>query len=141
MYGNDRGQMRRIFLEAWRKAQAGEVLQPMEALIADLVGQHPEYHGLFKDGELAQGKDFSPDLGETNPFLHLSLHISLKEQLGTDRPAGIRVEYQRLLKRWGDAHEVEHKLMECLAALLWQAQRNGQAPDEQSYLDCVRRLN
>lgn len=140
MFGNDRTQMRRFFTEAWRKACAGEELIPLERMIADTVQQHPEYHALLEAPDSALDKDFLPDLGETNPFLHLSMHISLQEQISTDRPAGIRQLYQQVVLRAGDSHEAEHRMMECLGKMLWEAQRQNRMPDEQAYLGCVRNL-
>lgn len=140
MFGNDRTQMRRFFTEAWRKASAGEELIPLEQLIADIVQQHPEYHALLENPDSALDKDFLPDLGETNPFLHMSMHISLQEQISTDRPSGIRQLYQQLVMRAGDSHEAEHRMMECLGQMLWEAQRQNRMPDEQAYLSCIRNL-
>ncbi|HEB96172.1 MAG TPA: DUF1841 family protein [Sedimenticola thiotaurini] len=140
MFGNDRTGMRRVFTEAWRKQQQGEAMDPLETLIADIVRQHPEYHELLQDPERALERDFSPDGGETNPFLHLGMHISLQEQVGTDRPAGITLLYRRLVMKTGDPHQAEHRMMECLGRMLWEAQRAGRMPDEAAYLACVRRL-
>ena len=140
MFGNDRTGMRRVFTEAWRKQQRGEAMDPLETLIADIVRQHPEYHQLLQDPERALERDFSPDGGETNPFLHLGMHISLQEQVGTDRPAGITLLYRQLVMKTGDPHQAEHRMMECLGRMLWEAQRAGRMPDEAAYLACVRRL-
>ena len=85
-------------------------------------------------------KDYTPEGGETNPFLHLGMHISLREQLDTDRPRGIALLYRQLSQRAVDLHQAEHWLMECLGQTLWEAQRNNQMPDEQAYLECARRL-
>lgn len=140
MFGNNRDDMRRFFLDAWRKAQAGEMLQPLEKLIADVVAAHPEYHALLADADSAIASDFSPEGGQTNPFLHMGMHITLAEQLATDRPAGIRDLYQRMTHAAGDAHEAEHRMMECLGQVLWEAQRAGRHPDERDYLACLQRL-
>ncbi|AKH19100.1 DUF1841 family protein [Sedimenticola thiotaurini] len=140
MFGNDRTQMRRYFTEAWRKASAGEELIPLERMIADVIQQHPEYHAMLETEESVLDKDFLPDLGETNPFLHMSMHISLQEQISTDRPNGIRPLYQQLVMRAGDSHEAEHRMMECLGQMLWEAQRQNRMPDEQAYLSCIRKL-
>ncbi|MCW8947386.1 MAG: DUF1841 family protein [Sedimenticola sp.] len=140
MFGNDRTQMRRFFTETWRKAKAGEVLIPLEQLISGIIQQHPEYHSLLESPDSSLDKDFLPDGGETNPFLHLGMHISLQEQIGTDRPAGIRKLYQKAVKKTGDSHAAEHQLMECLGRMLWEAQRGNRAPDEQAYLQCIKHL-
>jgi len=140
LFGNERSQMRRLFLEAWRKQQQALPMEPLEQMIADIALDHPEYHALLADPDRALDKDFPPEAGESNPFLHMAMHISLREQVGTDRPAGIVALYQRLARRLGDVHEAEHRLMECLARMLWEAQAEQRMPDEQAYLTCVRRL-
>lgn len=140
MFGNDRMQMRRFFTDAWRKACAGEELIPLERLLAEIIRQHPEYQPLLEAPDSALDKDFLPDFGETNPFLHMGMHISLQEQIGTDRPLGIRQLYQQVAQRVGDNHEAEHQMMECLGKMLWEAQRENRMPDEQAYLRCIRNL-
>ena len=140
MYGTDRDAMRRIFVDAWRKAGAGEPLQPLERLVAEVVAEHPEYHALLEDAERGIAREFPPELGETNPFLHLGLHISIREQLSVDRPPGIAALYRTIRLQAGDPHAAEHRIMECLAHSLWEAQRAGTMPDEQAYLDCLRAL-
>lgn len=139
MFSQDRGDLRRIFLEAWRKAREGAPLQPLEQQIAALIREHPEYHPLLEDPQTALDRDFPPEAGEGNPFLHLALHVAILEQVSTDRPPGIRDLYQRLVSSAGDAHAAEHRILECLAAALWEAQRGGGVPDEQAYLECLRR--
>jgi hypothetical protein len=140
MFGNDRNQMRRFFTEAWRKARAGEELIPLERMLAGVIQQHAEYHALLEAPESTLEKDFLPDVGETNPFLHMGMHISLQEQIGTDRPPGVRQLYQQVVRRIGDGHEAEHQMMECLGRMLWEAQRENRLPDEQAYLQCLRSL-
>jgi hypothetical protein len=140
MFGNDRTAMRRVFTEAWRKQQEGLPLEPLEQLIAGIVRQHPEYHPLIEDPDAALARDFTPEQGHTNPFLHLGMHIGLKEQVSSDRPAGISELYRRLCSKTGDAHEAEHQMMECLGRMLWEAQRAGTTPDETAYLACIRSL-
>lgn len=140
MFGSDRNQMRRFFTETWRKARDGEALIPLEQLIAGIIQQHPEYHALIEAPDSALERDFLPDGGETNPFLHMGMHISLQEQVGTDRPAGIRKLYERAVTKIGDSHEVEHQFMECLGKMLWEAQRANRTPDEKAYLTCVKKL-
>lgn len=140
MFGNNRQQMRQVFVEAWRKQLAGEVMEPLEQMVASIVRQHPEYQKLLADPEQALHKEFPPEAGESNPFLHMAMHISLQEQISTDRPPGITGLYQRLTQRLGDVHEAEHHLMECLAHMLWEAQVNQRMPDEQAYLECIKRL-
>lgn len=140
MFGGERDQMRRLFFEAWRKRRAGEAMQPLEQMIAGVAQAHPEYHPLLDDPENGLFRDYSPEAGESNPFLHMAMHISLLEQIATERPPGIGDIHRRLCLRLGETHEAEHRMMECLAKLLWEAQSNGRMPDEQAYIDCMMRL-
>jgi len=140
MFSDDRTQMRRTFAEAWRKRLQGEPLTPLEAQIADLVAEHPEYHALLEaPGEQLQ-RDYLPEAGESNPFLHLAMHLGIREQLATGRPPGVAETHSRLARRLGDAHEAEHRMMECLARALWEAQRSQRPPDEAGYAECLKRL-
>ncbi len=138
MFTQDRDQLRRYYLHSWQKMQNNEPLEPLEKMVAEVVAQHPEYHTLLADEDKALGGEFLPETGDTNPFLHMGMHLAIQEQLGTDRPAGIREVYQQLLTRLGEPHAVDHQMMECLGEALWQAQRQQQAPDEQAYLRCLR---
>ncbi|MFW5454384.1 DUF1841 family protein [Thioalkalivibrio sulfidiphilus] len=134
-----RDQLRRMYAEAWRKHRAGEVLEPLEKQIAELVAEHPEYQALIEDPDAVLAAEFTPEGGQSNPFLHMGMHLAIREQAGTNRPAGFTAAYQNAVRKLG-AHEAEHAIMECLGTALWEAQRFGRAPDEQSYLECVRRL-
>jgi hypothetical protein len=140
MFSQDRDSLRRYLAVAWAKARSGEPLEPLEHQIADLVRDHPEYQPLLADPNTAIGRDFAPEVGQTNPFLHLGLHLAVLEQFATDRPAGIRDIYQTLVRRSGEAHQAEHLAMECLAQALWEAQRGQRPPDEAAYLACLARL-
>ncbi len=140
MFGSDRNQMRQVFLTAWQKQRDGVSMEPLEQMVASVVLEHPEYQGLLGDPERALHEEFPPEAGKSNPFLHMAMHISLQEQISTDRPAGITGLYQRLIQRLGDVHDAEHRLMECLAHMLWEAQVNQRMPDEQAYLECVKQL-
>ena len=140
MFGSDRNQMRQVFIESWRKQRDGVSMEPLEQLVASVVLNHPEYQSLLVDREKALSKEFLPEAGESNPFLHMAMHITLQEQLATDRPRGLTALYQRLTQRIGDVHEAEHQLMECLAQMLWEAQSNQRLPDEQAYLECIKQL-
>ena len=141
MYGDDRRRMRQVFFLAWRKHRSGRPLEGAEKTIVDVALLHPEYHDLLERPEDNAERDFPPQGGQTNPFLHLALHLAIEEQLATDRPPGIRDGYRRLLHQNGDRHGVIHLIMECLGESLWNAQQRGTAPDEAAYLDCVRRLS
>jgi hypothetical protein len=140
MLSGDRDQLRGHYVAAWRKRRAGEPLEPMEALIAAVVAEHPEYHRLLEAPEAALKADYLPELGATNPFLHMGLHIALREQVATDRPAGVAAVHRALSERLGDRHQAEHAMIDCLGEALWQAQRSGTTPDEQRYLACLNRL-
>lgn len=140
MFSQDRNQLRQMYLDAWRKQQTGEPMQPLENLVAEIIGIHPEYHSLLEKDAGALDKDFLPELGESNPFMHMGMHIAIREQVATDRPPGIATTYQHLLAKRQDAHEVEHQIMECLGQILWEAQRQGNSPDEAQYLACVQKL-
>ncbi len=139
MFGQNREELRRFFQTSWAKRCNGEPLQPLEQLVAQVVEQHPEYHRYLDDPEQLD-RDFGPEQGETNPWLHMGMHITLAEQIGTDRPTGIRASYQQAVAAFGDHHATEHAMMECLGLALWEAQRSGSAPDEQRYLDCLQKL-
>jgi hypothetical protein len=139
IFPKDRESLRRYFIEAWRKRCADLPLEPLEKVISDVAAMHPEYHGLLEGRDEDMDRDYPPELGETNPFLHLALHIGIHEQLSTDRPAGLRQIFQELVRQLGSAHEAEHAVGECLAEMMWQAQRYGSVPDEASYLACLQR--
>lgn len=138
MFNPSREQVRRFFCDAWKKHLEHLPLVGAEVTAVDLISRHPEYHALLSDGEGALEKEWTPEGGQTNPFLHLSLHLAIAEQVGIDQPPGIRAAFQTLRAR-RDAHEAEHVLLECLGETLWRAQRNGAALDALAYLDCVRR--
>lgn len=140
MFGNDRNELRRMFFNCWHKAQNNQALEPLENLIAEIIQRHPEYHELLTDEQANLDKDYTPEMGQTNPFLHMAMHISIQEQLQTDRPVGIRSHYQQLMTKMADAHEVEHQMMECLGQMIWQAQRDNHPPDESHYLNCLQEL-
>lgn len=139
MFGQNREELRRFFQTSWQKRLDGQSLQPLEQLVAQVVEQHPEYHVYLSDAEQLD-RDFTPEQGQTNPWLHMGMHITLAEQLGTDRPAGIRSSYQQIVARFGDQHAAEHAMMDCLGVVLWEAQRAGTAPDERGYLECLKKL-
>lgn len=139
LYGSDRDDLRRAWVDAWSKARAGQPLEPMERLLADVIAEHPEHHPALESPDVLES-EFSPEAGRTNPFLHMGLHVAIREQLATDRPPGVRALYAKLLPRYADAHRLEHALMECLAETLWDAQREGTTPDESRYIGRVRRL-
>ncbi|MCP5159375.1 MAG: DUF1841 family protein [Gammaproteobacteria bacterium] len=140
MFGNDRDSLRRYYCTVWEKVRAGRLLEPLEQLIAGVISEHPEYQSVLIDAETILAQEYRPEEGQANPFLHMGMHIAIQEQLGGNRPVGILEVYRRLCQRMGDAHAVEHAMMDCLGEMLWEAQRNGHEPDEQVYLERLRRL-
>jgi len=139
MFNPSREQVRDFFFEAWRKYQAGEPLVGLEATALEIALLHPEYHPLLGDPERAREKEYFPELGQTNPFLHMSLHLALEEQLSIDQPAGIVARFAALTARHGDRHAALHEALECLAEMVWRSQRDGAPPDGAAYLDCLAR--
>lgn len=138
IFGQDRNELRRMYFDAWRKFTTGAAMSPLEMQIAQVIEDHPEYHDLMT-GEVIDAS-FTPEGGQTNPFLHMGLHLAIREQVATDRPPGIAAVFNTLLVRHGDAHSAEHEALECLAESLWEAQRANEMPDEQAYLERLRRL-
>lgn len=130
-----REQLRAAYRTAWRRRLEGLPLQPLEAQLAAVIELHPEYQSLLA-GDSSLEREFGPG----NPFLHLGLHVALREQIGTDRPCGIAEIHRRLAARLGEPHEAEHRMIEVLARTLGDAQRSGRAPDELLYLEQLRRL-
>jgi hypothetical protein len=139
MFSNDRTELRRVFHDCWKLKQQGQTLDALQQMIASVIEQHPEYHSLLENSDNLD-RDYHPAHGETNPFLHMSMHIALVEQISTDRPAGIRECHQKLAKTLGSPHEAEHRMMDCLSEALWQAQLNNTMPDEAGYLSCLQNL-
>lgn len=142
LFGNDRDGLRAAWREAWQRHEQRLPLEPLQAQLVDLLQAHPEYHGALglKGAMLAGGHSESEGEATAGAFMHLSLHLALREQLGTNRPAGIRTEHERLARKRGEPHAAEHAMIEVLARTLWDAQRAGRAPDERDYLEALRRL-
>ena len=140
MFANaGRDELRRRYVNAWQRHRDGLPLEPLDAQIVDVIALHPEYHAVL-EGNDSTSASFTVEQGHTNPFLHMGLHLALREQVGTRRPSGIEVIHQRLAQRLGDVHEAEHRMVEVLAETLWEAQRAGTAPDEMRYLERLRRI-
>lgn len=137
MFNPSRDQVRDFFFEAWRKFRAAEPLSELEGIAVEHIGRHAEYHALLDDPARHREREWTPEMGQTNPFLHLSLHLSISEQLSIDQPPGVRAAYQRLLARAADAHAAQHEVMDCLAEMIWQAQRHNLPPDGEAYLRCL----
>lgn len=140
MYQNhSRDQLRQLYFDTWEKHRQRRPLGPLEAQILDVVLQHPEYQYVLDKPDLLD-RDFPPESGTPNPFLHMGLHLALREQVDTDRPAGIRLLFETLRGQTRDPHAVEHKMMDCLTKAIWQAQRQDAVPDEAAYLNCLHAL-
>ncbi len=138
MFNPSRAQVRHFFCELWHKHQTKALLSPQESIALRWMLEHPEYTADWEDPE-AQQRDYPPEAGQTNPFLHLSMHLAIEEQLSVDQPPGIRALYQQLRQRTETPHQAAHIVMECLGEVLWQAQRDGNTPDNEAYLECLRR--
>lgn len=138
-FGNSRDELRRSWLQAWQRARQNTVLTALETQLVTVLNDHPEYHGWLERGDSALQAEFAPEGGVTNPFLHLSMHLALREQVSTDRPQGIAQIHRNLAAR-SDVHAAEHAMMEALGKALWEAQRAGRAPDERTYLEDLQRL-
>ena len=138
IFGQDRHELRKAYSDAWQKHVDAVPLSPLEAQIADVVALHPEYHDAVTGADL--DKDYTPEAGQTNPFLHMGLHLGIREQVATDRPPGVAALYSALATRMGDLHAAEHQMIECLAETLWEAQSENRAPDEERYLERLRHL-
>ena len=137
IFGQDRNELRRMYADAWQKRCTGSVLSPLEAQIAKVIEEHPEYHDAVT-GDLSQ--DFNIEGGRTNPFLHMGLHLGIREQVATDRPAGIAAIFESFARKSGEPHDAEHRMIDCLAEVLWEAQRNNAPPDEAAYLEKLKAL-
>ena len=139
MFAPSQNDVRRFFCDAYRKRREGGVMTPLETLAADWVDEHPEYHADLADVDAALAAVFDVDAGRTNPFLHLSMHLSITEQVSIDQPRGIKQAFELLAAKRGSAHEAQHEVMECLGQMMWESQRSGLPPDGEKYIDCVRR--
>ncbi len=137
VYNPSRDQARQFFFDSWRKYRAGETLSALETIALQVILLHPEYHPLFDAPERNLDRDYAPEHGTLNPFLHLSLHLAIEEQLSIDQPPGIRMAFEQLRAKTGAEHDAKHALLECLAEIIWQAQRANAAPDQALYLECL----
>ena len=138
MFAPTKEEVRHFFCDTWRKTQTNELLTPLEAIARDWLIQHPEYANDFANPD-AQAADYGIDQGKPNPFLHLSMHLSIAEQISIDQPKGIRDAFVALTAKLGSEHEAHHQIMDCLGQMLWTSQRNGTPPDGEAYIECVRR--
>ncbi len=139
MFAPSKEEVRRFFCDTWRKVGADEVLTPLEAIARDWMLQHPEYESELSDLDAALSADYDAGHGKANPFLHLSMHLSISEQISIDQPPGIRQAFVQLAEKRGSEHDAHHEIMECLGEMLWTSQRNGTPPDGAAYVEAVSR--
>lgn len=138
MFNPSREQVRNFFCESWRKHRERLILEGAEATAADLIAEHPEYHALLESPEAAIEQEFTPEGGQMNPFLHLSLHLAIAEQISIDQPHGIKAAYFALRQKM-EVHDAEHVIMECLGETIWRSQRDKVPLDGEAYLECIRK--
>jgi hypothetical protein len=138
--GQDRDAMRRAWRTAWQRHLRGLPLEPIQAQLVALIAAHPEYHALMNVTDAMPVEAQQDSAEATDAYLHLALHLALREQLSTDRPRGIARIHQRLGAAAGNSHAAEHRMIAVLAQTLWEAQRAARAPGEQQYLEQLQRL-
>ncbi len=139
MFNPSQADVRRFFCGVYNKLQAQQPMEAIETLAGQWITEHPEFHAELADVDTAVAKLSQPDAVRENPFLHLSMHLSISEQCSIDQPPGIRQAVELLTARRGDLHTAHHEVMECLGRMLWESQRAGRTPDGQAYIDEVRR--
>jgi hypothetical protein len=139
MYSPSQDDVRRFFCQVYAKQQARSLIDPLEVLAGEWVAEHPEYHAVLADEASALAQQFTGENGQNNPFLHLSMHLSISEQCSIDQPRGIRQAVELLASKRSSVHEAHHEVMECLGTMLWESQRSGRPPDGQAYIDAVQR--
>jgi hypothetical protein len=139
-YGDTIQETRQMFYSSWEKYQHKQPLLPLEQQIAQIILDHPEYHKIIENINKFQEHTYYPEFGETNPFLHMGLHLAVREQITTDRPVGIKTIYKNLIDKYKDPLVVEHVIMDQLAECLWLSQKNNLPPDENHYLNTLSDL-
>ncbi len=140
IFNPTREEVRRFFCDTWKKRSDNQVLAPMEMIASDWMQEHPEYQDLLSDPEKSLEQDYTPERGETNPFLHLSMHLSISEQISVDQPPGIRAIAEKLTQKLGSEHEAQHAIMECLGQVMWESQREGGQLQPEKYLEALKKL-
>jgi hypothetical protein len=138
MFNPSQADVRRFFCGVYAKSQSGQAMEAIEQLASQWMAEHPEYHSAFADVDHALATMGQASEGQDNPFLHLSMHLSISEQCSIDQPPGIRQAVELLTARRGDLHEAHHEVMECLGRMIWESQRAGRPPDGQAYIEHVR---
>ena len=136
MFFQDRKQQREFLVKSWQKYTTNKTLEPLEEQLVSIIITHPEYHELIENIE----SKYFPEQGEVNPFLHINLHLALRDQLSINQPKGVQEVHQQLIKHYKDPHEVEHLMMECIAEMIYISQKNNTTMDQESYLNCITSL-
>ncbi|WP_374353235.1 DUF1841 family protein [Chitinimonas sp.] len=139
MFSPSRDQARQFLFDSWAKYRQAQPLTDLEKIALAVILRHPEYHAMLDAPERYLARDYTPESGETNPFLHLSMHLAIEEQLSINQPHGVVELYRALCQHHGDEHRAQHEMLDCLGEMIWQAQRSGTGPDGQLYLSCMRR--
>ena len=137
LYNPSRDQARQFLFDAWAKFKQNAALTDLEKIAIEVIQMHPEYHAILDAPERYLSQQYFPEMGETNPFLHLSLHLSVIEQVSINQPIGISDVYAKLLKKYNDKHLAQHDLLECLAETIWHSQRNNLPLDSAHYLNLL----
>ncbi|SMN15220.1 hypothetical protein CRYPA_1322 [uncultured Candidatus Thioglobus sp.] len=137
LYTQDRSEQRKFLANAWQKFLDKKILDPLETQLTQVIEIHPEYHSLIKNIE----SDYFPEQGEVNPFLHINLHLSLREQLSINQPPGIKEAYQKVVNKVGDPHKAEHQIMNCIAEMIFSSQKNSSPMNHQAYVKCLKSIN
>ena len=136
MFSQDRKKQREFLAKSWQKYTNNESLEPLEKQLVSIIEIHPEYHDLIDNIEF----EYFPEQGEVNPFLHINLHLALRDQLSINQPKGVKEAHQKLTNQYKDSHEVEHLMMECIAEMIYMSQKNNTAMDHEKYLNCITSL-
>lgn len=139
MFNPSQEDVRRFFCAVAAKAQASQPMDALETLAGQWIAEHPQYVADLADEQSALAATYDGSNGRTNPFLHLSMHLSISEQCSIDQPRGIRQAVELLAARLDSLHEAHHEAMECLGQMLWESQRSGRPPDGHAYVECVQR--
>lgn len=140
IFNPSREDVRRFFCDTWKKKTDNQILDSMETIAGDWMEEHPEYHALLADPQGALEQEYTPERGETNPFLHLSMHLSISEQIAINQPPGIRDIAEKLSQKLGSMHEAQHRIMECLGQVMWEAQREGKPLNPDNYIEALKKL-
>lgn len=139
LFGSNRDELRQFYCDSWDKYKQNKALEPLEKQLVNVIQEHPEYHALLENRDKAKSREYLPEMNETNPFLHMSMHLGIREQVDMNQPAGIGELLKKLILKEGE-HEAEHKVMDCLAEAIMKAQSVQSTPDNSAYLDCIKML-